>query len=247
MQVVLLAASCWEEVEAALSQVRLPAADEEPVCRLDSGLDLAEQVPQVLVPRLKGWRPARAPGKGAPIRVGGRYVVTGGRGALGSACVDYLLAQGAGSVAVLSRSEPRDSDPRAQWMRCDVSEAAPLQEAIDSLRAGGPIHGVLHLAGALADKTLAQQSEQNIRVAFGPKVLPYLMLPQLEPTDFLVLFSSAAAVLGSPGQAAYAAANGALDGLAGLATGACPVTSIQWGPWGEAGGERRRDGGLRSA
>ena len=88
-----------------------------------------------------------------------------------------------------------------------------------------------------------QLSEQNIRVA---KVLPYLMLPQLEPTDFLVLFSSAAAVLGSPGQAAYAAANGALDGLAGLATGACPVTSIQWGPWGEAGGERRRDGLIQS-
>ena len=64
------------------------------------------------------------------------------------------------------------------------------------------------------------------------------MIPRLTmfTAGVQVLFSSVAALLGSPGQAAYSAANGALDGLA--AAWRCdgtPVTSIQWGAWAGAG------------
>jgi acyl carrier protein len=50
--------------------------------------------------------------------------------------------------------------------------------------------------------------------------------------ELVVQFSSMAALLGSPGQSNYAAANGALDGVA--AAGRPGWMSLQWGPW--AGG-----------
>ncbi|CAK8985660.1 Hybrid PKS-NRPS synthetase pynA (Pyranonigrin biosynthesis cluster protein A), partial [Durusdinium trenchii] len=85
---------------------------------------------------------------------------------------------------------------------------------------------------------LAEQTQQNIRMAFGPKVLAALLLPKLlEPTDFVVFFSSVAAVLGSPGQVPYSAANAALDGYCAFAVRSqgTRMLSVQWGPWKEAG------------
>ena len=52
------------------------------------------------------------------------------------------------------------------------------------------------------------------------------------PLGATALFSSVAALLGAPGQATYAAANGALEAWAavGAARGA-PVVAVQWGAW----------------
>ena len=51
-----------------------------------------------------------------------------------------------------------------------------------------------------------------------------------------VLFSSVAALLGSPGQASYAAANSSMDFLpSAWRRGGSPTTAIQWGPWADIG------------
>jgi len=84
-----------------------------------------------------------------------------------------------------------------------------------------------------------QQRWSRFERVLAPKVTGAWHLHTLtlqEPLDFFVLFSSAASLLGSPGQSNHAAANAFLDGLAhhrralGL-----PGCSINWGAWAEVG------------
>jgi len=91
----------------------------------------------------------------------------------------------------------------------------------------------------LDDSTLLNLDLARLRAVLAPKLDGAWHLHTLTrdtPLDFFVLFSSAAGLLGSPGQANYAAANTFLDSLAhhrralGL-----PALSIDWGPWAEVG------------
>ena len=57
-----------------------------------------------------------------------------------------------------------------------------------------------------------------------------------QPLDWFCSFSSAAALVGSPGQGAYAAANSWLDAFTHWRRAqGLPATSIAWGAWAEIG------------
>jgi NAD(P)-dependent dehydrogenase (short-subunit alcohol dehydrogenase family)/acyl carrier protein len=193
-----------------------------------------------------------APQGTATVRADGSYLITGGLGALGLACADWLLERGAGRVVLTGRSELSDAgrarlaalDPdgdRLHYLRGDVSLAADATRLVRAAGDGGsrPLRGVLHAAGVLDDAVWSQQSADRFARVFAPKAAGLVNLcAALADTalDFLVPFSSVAGLLGTPSQAPYAAANAFLDAAAEtLRAAGLPTTSIAWGPWGAGG------------
>ncbi|WP_326640477.1 SDR family NAD(P)-dependent oxidoreductase [Streptosporangium sp. NBC_01755] len=191
------------------------------------------------------------------LRADGTYLVTGGLGGLGLAAAEGLVRQGARHLALLGRSEPgqaareriaalREQGVRVVVLAADVADAGALERALDGLRAQAPpIRGVLHAAGVLRDRTIAAVDLDEVAEVLRPKVAGTRNLHRLtcdDPVELFVLFSSAAGLLGSGGQAGYAAANAFLDGFAhwrrrrGL-----PATSVDWGVWSQIGLAARPD------
>ncbi|MDH3602014.1 MAG: beta-ketoacyl reductase, partial [Candidatus Tectomicrobia bacterium] len=107
-----------------------------------------------------------------------------------------------------------------------------------------PLRGVVHAAGGLDDGVLQQQTWERFARVLAPKVWGAWHLHTLTrdmPLDFFVLFSSAASLLGAPGQGNYAAANAFLDALAHYrrAHGLLGV-ALNWGAWAEVGMAAKR-------
>ena len=198
------------------------------------------------------------------IRPGGTYLVTGGAGGIGRFLTGWLLDRGAGVVVVTGRRRVEEtalvSDPagNVRYVRADVTDRGAIGQLITDLRAEhGPVRGVFHAAGVLDDGILLTQDANRFRKVLGPKTTGAWLLHEFTKDlelDLFVLFSSAASIVGTAGQASYAAANAYLDGLADLRRQeGLPVTSINWGPWEGAGmasaehaADRLRRQGLRS-
>ena len=101
--------------------------------------------------------------------------------------------------------------------RVDVSDERALTEALASIHESYPLAGVFHTAGVLQDHLIADFDAHALEETLRAKVEGALNLDRLTASldlEAFVLYSSAAGVLGSPGQSAYASANAFLDGLA---------------------------------
>jgi acyl transferase domain-containing protein len=189
----------------------------------------------------------------AGIRVTGdaSYMVTGGMGGLGLCVAEWLAGRGARYLALVGRGAPsgeaetaierlRQAGVRVEVCAADVSRLAEMGAVLRRIGdALPPLRGIVHAAGVLDDGPLVQRTWESFERVMAPKVQGAWNLHELtrrEPLDFFVLFSSAASVLGSPGQGNYAAANRFLDVLAhhrrarGL-----PALSVNWGPWAGVG------------
>jgi hypothetical protein len=127
----------------------------------------------------------------------------------------------------------------ARYFPADINNGTALRGVLDEVRQTfGPIVGVVHGAGVLADKRLEDLDDEQFVRVFSTKVVGAEALLDATSSDdlrFISLFSSIAARAGNPGQAAYAAANAVLESIAARESarrGAdCVVRAFGWGPW----------------
>jgi acyl carrier protein len=102
-----------------------------------------------------------------------------------------------------------------------------------------PLRGIVHCAGALSHRSLTEMDQAELQETFASKMAGAWVLHQLTvgiELDFLVLFSSGAAIWGASGLGHYAAANHFLDMLAHYRHGrGLPALSINWGWWADGG------------
>ncbi|MEZ4867749.1 MAG: type I polyketide synthase [Caldilineaceae bacterium] len=188
------------------------------------------------------------------LRGDSTYLITGGVGALALQVAHFMVEQGARRLVLVGRSAPR---PAAQAQiaalakmgatitvqQADVTDKAQLAHVFAALDKTHPLRGIVHCAGLLADGILSRQNWESFAEVLAPKVQGAWHLHELSQAhelDFFVLFSSLASLIGSPGQANYAAANAFLDALAAYRQGlGLPALAINWGPWSAVGLARR--------
>ncbi len=130
------------------------------------------------------------------------------------------------------------SGAQTEYLPVDISKSEELRVALKNVTDHvGPVTGIIHGAGTLADKRIEKKTVQDFNSVVSPKVdglrnLLTCVSPQ--NLDFLVLFSSIVGVFGNIGQADYAIANEVLNKTAYQVkreNPQCRVLSINWGPW----------------
>ncbi|MDG4794565.1 type I polyketide synthase [Micromonospora sp. WMMD1082] len=183
----------------------------------------------------------------------GTVLVTGGTGTLGALVARHLVARhGVRRLLLISRRGP--AAPGAAELvtaleaagadvtvaACDAADRAALAKVLADVPADHPLTAVVHAAGVLDDGLVTDLTPERVDAVLRPKVDAAVHLDELTRDAGLaafVLFSAATGTFGGPGQAAYAAANVFLDGLAARrrATGR-PATALAWGLWDEATG-----------
>ncbi|MFE2053949.1 SDR family NAD(P)-dependent oxidoreductase, partial [Streptomyces sp. NPDC059459] len=181
----------------------------------------------------------------------GTVLITGGTGALGAQVARRLARSGAAHLLLVARrgadgpgvgalvEELTALGAEVTVEACDVADRNALAALLAGIPEDRPLTAVLHAAGVLDDGVLDSLTSDRVDAVLRAKVAAARHLDELTadlPLDAFVLFSSIVGVWGNGGQAAYAAANAALDALAQRrrARGG-PAASIAWGPWAGAG------------
>ncbi|MBJ7399432.1 sulfolipid-1 biosynthesis phthioceranic/hydroxyphthioceranic acid synthase [Mycolicibacterium sp.] len=203
------------------------------------------------IPRVGQSTVTVPPEQANAFRSDGAYIVTGGLGGLGLFLASKMSAAGAGRVVLNSRSEPKPAAlAEIERMRAAGTEVEVVSgdiacpDTVDQLvsvatSTGLPVRGVLHAAAVVEDAILANITDELVERDWSPKVYGAWQLHRAttsQPLDWFCSFSSAAALLGSPGQGAYAAANSWLDGFTHWRRSqGLPATAIAWAAWDEIG------------
>ncbi|MFG2342420.1 type I polyketide synthase, partial [Streptomyces yangpuensis] len=190
-------------------------------------------------------RAAVAAGGASGIRrTSGAALVTGGTGALGAHVARWLAGTGAEHIVLAGRrgadapgaenltTELEALGARVTIAACDVTDRDALAALLETLP---DLRVVVHAAGVPSWGALSDVTGAEFEAGLRTKVTGAIHLDELTremDLDAFVLYSSIAGVWGSGNQAAYAAANAFLDGLAHRRrANGLVATSIAWGMW----------------
>ncbi|MBS2966407.1 SDR family NAD(P)-dependent oxidoreductase, partial [Actinocrinis puniceicyclus] len=183
----------------------------------------------------------------------GTVLVTGATGTLGTLLVRHLATRlGAKHLLLLSRrgiggpgaaqlhAELTDLGVDVRIEACDAADRGALAAVLAGIPAEHPLSAVIHTAGVLKDATLGTQTPEHFDTVLRPKADAAWNLHELTrelPLKSFVIYSSAAGILGTPGQANYATANTFLDALAHRRRAAgLPAISLAWDLWEQTSG-----------
>jgi polyketide synthase 5 len=203
------------------------------------------------VPRTGEFDVVLPPEQTHPFRADGSYVITGGLGGLGLFLAKRMAAAGCGRIILNGRSAPkaealeaigsiRAGGTQIEVELGDIAVSKTAARLVAAATATGlPLRGVLHAAALVEDAILANITDELVERDWAPKAYGAWHLHeacQSQPLDWFCSFSSAAAMVGSPGQGAYAAANSWLDAFTHWRRAqGLPASAIAWGAWAEIG------------
>jgi acyl transferase domain-containing protein/SAM-dependent methyltransferase len=179
------------------------------------------------------------------------YLIAGGLGDLGLHAAEWLVNHGARNLVLVSRrgerpdaherlARLRDAGVQVTIRRADISVPKQVAELFDEFsKTLPPLRGIIHAAGTFDDGSLQELTAERFASVLAPKVAGGWLLHEQSralPLDFFVVYSSAASLFGSAGQANYVSANAFLDALAAARRAEqLPAVSINWGGWAEIG------------
>ncbi|MEU7763654.1 SDR family NAD(P)-dependent oxidoreductase [Nocardia sp. NPDC049190] len=183
-----------------------------------------------------------------PLGRDGTVLITGGTGGLGAVLARHLVTvHGARRLVLASRRGSRAPGAaelvdeltalgaHVDVVACDAADRTSLDGILAAIPPQHPLTGVVHAAGVVADGVFDTLTPEQIATVVRPKVDAAWNLHEATKNldlSMFVLYSSIAGVIGSAGQANYAAANAFLDALAhDRKVAGLPATSLAWAPW----------------
>jgi acyl transferase domain-containing protein/NAD(P)-dependent dehydrogenase (short-subunit alcohol dehydrogenase family) len=126
----------------------------------------------------------------------------------------------------------------ALYHACDIRNTDTVNNLLQLIRQEqGPIRGIVHGAGVLADRLISDKTREQFASVYGTKVTGLRTLLAATGSDdlrFIALFGSTTGRFGRSGQVDYAVANEVLNKLAQAESRrrpACRTVCINWGPW----------------